>query len=43
MEMIIPDYFERAKGVNSNLQLYKQAGNSVTVNVVYEIAKKMGI
>ena len=37
------DYFERAKGVNSNLQLYKQAGNSVTVNVVYEIAKKMGI
>lgn len=37
------DYFERAKGVNSNLQLYKQAGNSVTVNVVYEIAKRIGI
>ena len=26
----------------SNSQLYKQAGNSVTVNVVYEIAKKRG-
>ena len=37
------DYFERAKSVNSNLQLYKQAGNSVTVNVVYEIAKRIGI
>lgn len=37
------DYFERAKAVNSNLQLYKQAGNSVTVNVVYEIAKRISI
>ncbi len=36
------DYFEKAKKVNSNTQLYKQAGNSVTVNVVYEIAKKIG-
>ena len=35
------DYFEKAKKVNSNTQLYKQAGNSVTVNVVYEIAKKI--
>ena len=35
------DYFEKAKKVNSNTQLYKQAGNNVTVNVVYEIAKKI--
>lgn len=33
------DYFERAEFVNSNSQLYKQAGNGVTVNVVYEIGK----
>lgn len=35
------EYFERAAFVNSDSQLYKQAGNGVTVNVVYEIAKKM--
>lgn len=35
------EYFERARAVNSDSQLYKQAGNSVTVNVVYEIAKKL--
>jgi DNA (cytosine-5)-methyltransferase 1 len=38
-----PDtYFDRAAAVNSDSQLYKQAGNSVTVNVIYEIAKRMG-
>lgn len=37
-----PDWaFEKAEEVNSNSQLYKQAGNSVTVNVVYEIAKRL--
>ena len=35
------DYFEKAEFVNSNSQLYKQAGNGVTVNVVYEIGKRM--
>lgn len=35
------DYFERAAEVNSDTQLYKQAGNSVTVNVVYEIARRL--
>ena len=35
------EYFERAAEVVSNSQLYKQAGNSVTVNVIYEIAKKI--
>ena len=35
------DYFDRAKEVCSDSQLYKQAGNSVTVPVVYEIAKRM--
>lgn len=37
-----PDtYFDRAAKVNSNSQLYKQAGNSVTANVIYEIAKRL--
>ena len=35
------EYFERAASVNSDSQLYKQAGNSVTVNVIYEIAKRL--
>lgn len=34
-------YFDRAQFVNSDSQLYKQAGNGVTVNVVYEIAKRL--
>lgn len=37
-----PDYaFDKAQEVNSNSQLYKQAGNSVTVNVIAEIARKL--
>ncbi len=37
-----PDWaFDRAAKVNSDTQLYKQAGNSVTVNVIYEIAKRL--
>lgn len=36
-----PDWaFDRAQEVNSNSQLYKQAGNSVTVNVIAAIAKE---
>lgn len=35
------DYFEKVAFVNSDSQLYKQAGNGVTVNVVYEIAKRL--
>lgn len=36
-----PDWaFDKAQEVNSNSQLYKQAGNSVTVPVIYEIAKR---
>ncbi len=35
--------FEKAQAVNSNSQLYKQAGNSVTVNVIYAIASRMEI
>jgi DNA (cytosine-5)-methyltransferase 1 len=35
------EYFNRAAAVNSDSQLYKQAGNSVTVNVIYEIAKRL--
>lgn len=35
------EYFERAKEVCSDSQLYKQAGNGVTVNVIYEIAKRL--
>lgn len=33
------DYFEKAEFVNSDNQLYKQAGNGVTVAVVEEIGK----
>jgi DNA (cytosine-5)-methyltransferase 1 len=36
------DYFEKAEFVNSDSQLYKQAGNAITVNVVYEIARAIG-
>ena len=36
------DYFERAEFVNSDSQLYKQAGNGVTVNVIRAIAEKLG-
>ena len=35
------EYFDRAAAVNSDTQLYKQAGNGMTVNVVYEIGKRM--
>lgn len=35
------DYFEKAEFVNSNSQLYKQAGNGVTVNVVKEIGERL--
>lgn len=37
------DYFHRAWLVNSDTQLYKQAGNGVTVNVVEAIAKRMKV
>lgn len=33
--------FDKAQEVNSNSQLYKQAGNSVTVNVIAEIARRL--
>ena len=37
-----PDWaFDKAQEVNSNSQLYKQAGNSVTVNVIAAIAKEL--
>jgi DNA (cytosine-5)-methyltransferase 1 len=35
------DYFAKAQLVNSDSQLYKQAGNGVTVNVIEAIANKM--
>lgn len=35
------DLFYKAQEVNSNSQLYKQAGNSVTVNVIEAIAKEL--
>ena len=37
------EYFDRAELVNSDSQLYKQAGNGVTVPVIYEIAKRMRV
>ncbi len=35
------DYFEKAQLVNSDTQLYKQAGNGVTVNVIQAIAEHL--
>ena len=36
-----PDWaFDKAQAVNSNSQLYKQAGNSVMVNVIEAIARR---
>lgn len=35
------EYFERAEQFNSNSQLYKQAGNGVTVSVVQAIGEKL--
>lgn len=36
------DYFEKAQFVNSDSQLYKQAGNGVTVQVIEAISKRFG-
>lgn len=37
-----PDWaFDKAREINSDCQLYKQAGNAVTVNVISEIAKRL--
>lgn len=33
--------FDKASAVNSNTQLYKQAGNSIVVNVLMAIFKEM--
>lgn len=37
------DYFDKAQFVNSDSQLYKQAGNGVTVTVIETIARKMNV
>lgn len=37
------DYFKKAQFVNSDSQLYKQAGNGVTVTVIEAIARKMNV
>lgn len=37
------DYFEKAQFVNSDSQLYKQAGNGVTVSVIEAIARRMKV
>jgi len=33
--------FIRASNICSNSQLYHQAGNSIVVNVIYELLKKL--
>lgn len=35
------EYFDRARLVNNDVQLYKQAGNGVTVNVIHAIAERL--
>ena len=37
------EYFDRAEFVNSDSQLYKQAGNGVKVSVIRAIAEKMNV
>lgn len=37
------DYFEKAQLVNSDSQLYRQAGNGVTVNVIEQMAERMSM
>lgn len=37
------DYFEKAQFVNFDSQLYKQAGNGVTVTVIEAISRKMNV
>jgi len=38
-----PDWaFEKAAEINSDTQLYIQAGNSVTVNVIEAIGERLG-
>ena len=37
------DYYAKAQFVNSDSQLYKQAGNGVTVTVIEAIARKMNV
>lgn len=41
LQGISDEMFEKARFVNSDSQLYKQAGNACTVPVIYEIAKRM--
>ena len=41
LQAIEDKYFDKAAAVNSDAQLYKQAGNSVTVSVVYAIGMKI--
>ena len=41
-DVVDDELFEKASKVNCNSQLYKQAGNSVTVNVTNVIAEKIG-
>ena len=35
------DYFEKAEFINSDTQLYKQAGNGVTVDVIRAIGERI--
>jgi DNA (cytosine-5)-methyltransferase 1 len=35
------EVYEKAEKVNSKTQLYKQAGNSIVVNVLMEIIKQL--
>ncbi|MGG1339902.1 DNA cytosine methyltransferase [Bacillus toyonensis] len=41
LQGIPEEYFDKAAKITSKRQLYKQAGNGVTVDVVYEIVKRL--
>jgi len=38
---ISDEMFDRARAVNSDNQLYRQAGNSVTIQVVYAVGRQI--
>lgn len=42
LQGVSDEMFERAEFVNSDSQLYKQAGNACTVNVIHDIAERIG-
>ena len=41
IELFADEDFDKAQAVNSNTQLYKQAGNSIVKNVLCEVFRQL--